>query len=171
MKKHLVILNPSAAKGSALNKKPDIEKLLQEAGIDYNLIISEKPGVPMILAKEAGDKGYDVVVAVGGDGTLNEIINGLMAAKLEGKKIPGLGVIPAGRGNDFAASMGIPADFAHAVQVIANGKSKQLILVRLLAAIILRASFLAMASASALIRLSDSRPLNYLRFYQERPVI
>lgn len=124
MKKHLIILNPSAAKGTALNKKPDIEKLLQDTGIDYTLIVSEKPGTPMTLAREAADNGYDVVVAVGGDGTLNEVINGLMAAKLAGKKIPGLGVIPAGRGNDFAGSMGIPADIAKAVQVIADGKIK-----------------------------------------------
>jgi diacylglycerol kinase (ATP) len=97
---------------------------LQEAGLEYTLIVSEKPGAPLTLAKEACENGFDVVVAAGGDGTLNEVINGLMAAKLEGKKIPGLGVIPAGRGNDFAASMGIPADIADAVKAIAGGKMK-----------------------------------------------
>ncbi|MDW7658094.1 MAG: diacylglycerol kinase family lipid kinase [Bacillota bacterium] len=124
MKKHLIILNPSAAKGSALSKKPEIEKLLRESGLDYTLIVSEKAGAPVTLAKEACDKAYDVVVAAGGDGTVNEVINGLMAAKLKGKTIPCLGVLPAGRGNDFAASMGIPGDIAHAVKVIADGTSK-----------------------------------------------
>ncbi len=124
MKKHLVILNPSAAKGSALSKKPEIEKFLQESGLDYTLIVSEKPGAPVTLAEEACDKAYDVVVAAGGDGTVNEVINGLMAAKLKGKTLPGLGVLPAGRGNDFAASMGIPGDIAHAVKAIADGKRK-----------------------------------------------
>ncbi len=124
MKKYLVILNPSAAKGTAIKKKPEIEKLLQEKGLDFTLVVSEKPGAPMALAQAAADKGYDVVIAVGGDGTLNEVINGLMTAKLAGKKIPGLGVIPAGRGNDFAGSMGIPSDLAQAVQVIADGTIK-----------------------------------------------
>jgi YegS/Rv2252/BmrU family lipid kinase len=124
MKKHLIILNPSAAKGTALTKKPEIDKLLQASGLDYTLIVSEKPGAPVTLAEEACDQAYDVVVAAGGDGTVNEVINGLMAAKLKGKTIPVLGVLPAGRGNDFSASMGIPGDIAHAVNVIADGKRK-----------------------------------------------
>ena len=107
--KYLAILNPSAAKGAALKNRAKIEKLLEEYLSDYSLIVSGKPGDPAILAREAAEKGYDVVIAVGGDGTANEIINGLMASRLEGKKIPELAVIPAGRGNDFAASMGIPA--------------------------------------------------------------
>lgn len=124
MNKHLIILNPSAAKGTAMGKKPEIEKLLQQSGIDYTLIVSEKPGAPVTLAAEACDQSYDVVVAAGGDGTVNEVINGLMAAKLAGKNIPSLGVIPAGRGNDFAASMGLPGDLAHAVAVLAHGTGK-----------------------------------------------
>ena len=79
----------------------------------------------MTLAEEAGDQGYDVVVAAGGDGTVNEVINGLMAAKLNGKKIPCLGVLPAGRGNDFAGSMGIPGDIARAIHVLTEGKTRK----------------------------------------------
>ncbi|NLM77062.1 MAG: diacylglycerol kinase family lipid kinase [Ruminococcaceae bacterium] len=124
MKKHLIILNPSAAKGTALSKKTKIEALLQQHGLDYTFIVSEKPGDPALLAQEAGDKGYDIVVAVGGDGTANEVINGLMLAKLSGRAIPAMGVIPAGRGNDFAASMGIPAQIPQAVQAIADGRSR-----------------------------------------------
>jgi len=76
------------------------------------------------LAAEAFEKGFDVVVAAGGDGTVNEVINGLMTAKLAGRPIASLGVIPAGRGNDFAVSMGIPGDVAHSIKVIAAGQSK-----------------------------------------------
>lgn len=124
MKKHLIILNPSAAKGSALSRKPQIEKLLQDSGIDFSLVVSDQPGAPAALARDAVVQGYDVVVAAGGDGTVNEVINGLMAARQAGKPIASLGVIPAGRGNDFAASMGIPGDIAHSIQVIAEGHSK-----------------------------------------------
>lgn len=126
MNKHLIILNPSAAKGTAIGKKPEIDKLLRDAGLDYTLIVSEKPGAPVALAAQAREQGYDVVVAVGGDGTVNEVINGLMAAKMAGQAIPALGVIPAGRGNDFAASMGIPPDMIHAVQTIASGQSRKI---------------------------------------------
>jgi len=122
--KYLVVLNPSAAKGAALKNQTKIEKLLEEYLSDYSLIVSAKPGDPTILAQEAAEKDYDVVVAVGGDGTSNEIINGLMASKLEGKRIPKLAVIPAGRGNDFAASMGIPAELEDAVKAIATGKTR-----------------------------------------------
>jgi YegS/Rv2252/BmrU family lipid kinase len=122
--KYLVILNPSAAKGAALKNQTKIEKLLEEYLLDYSLIVSAKPGDPTVLAQEAAEKDYDVVVAVGGDGTSNEIINGLMASKLEGKKIPKLAVIPAGRGNDFAASMGIPVELEDAVKAIATGKTR-----------------------------------------------
>lgn len=124
MKKHLIILNPSAAKGSAFKKKDEIEKLLQQNGLDYTLIVSEKPGAPVSLAEQACDQAYDVVVAVGGDGTANEVINGLMAAKQAGKTIPDMGVIPAGRGNDFAASMGVSDQIAQAVKALADGKSR-----------------------------------------------
>jgi diacylglycerol kinase (ATP) len=124
--KYLAILNPSAAKGAALKNKPKIEKLLEEYLPDHSLIVSAKPGDPAILARKAAEEDYDVVVAVGGDGTSNEIINGLMAAKMEGKKIPKLAVIPAGRGNDFAASMGIPVKFEDAVKAIAAGTTRSI---------------------------------------------
>jgi diacylglycerol kinase (ATP) len=126
MKKHLIILNPSAAKGTALKKKDEIEKLLQQYALDYSLVVSEKPGHPVLLAEQACDKAYDVVVAVGGDGTANEVINGLMAAKQAGKKIPTMAVIPAGRGNDFAASMGVSGYIAQAVKALADGKSRMI---------------------------------------------
>lgn len=126
MKKHLIILNPSAAKGAALKKKDEIEKLLQQFEIDYTLIVSEKPGHPVALAEQACEKAYDVVVAVGGDGTANEVINGLMDAKQAGKEIPTMGVIPAGRGNDFAASMGVSGHIAQAVKALADGKSRMI---------------------------------------------
>lgn len=122
--KYLVILNPSAAKGAALKNKAKIEKLLEDYSLDYTLIVSAKPGDPAALAYEAEEKEYDVVVAAGGDGTSNEIINGLMASKLEGRKIPKLAVIPAGRGNDFAASMGIPTEMEDAVKTISAGKTR-----------------------------------------------
>jgi len=123
MLKYFIILNPSAAKGAALKLKPELEQALNEKGLDYHLVVSEHPGQPIVLAKKACDQNYDVIVSVGGDGTANEIINGLMAAKTEGKTLPKLGLIPAGRGNDFAGSMGVPPELKSAVDVLVAGKS------------------------------------------------
>jgi YegS/Rv2252/BmrU family lipid kinase len=66
------------------------------------------------------------VVAAGGDGTTNEVINGLMHARNAAKGNPALGVLPIGRGNDFAFSMHIPTDWKAAAQTLKNGIKKPL---------------------------------------------
>jgi diacylglycerol kinase (ATP) len=62
--------------------------------------------------------GFDAIVAVGGDGTVNEVVNGLMQSKHDGLSIPPLGVLCVGRGNDFAGSVGIPEDLAGGLQAL-----------------------------------------------------
>lgn len=68
------------------------------------------------MAAQAADRGTDVVIACGGDGTLNEVVNGL-----DGRDVP-LGVIPLGTANDFAGQTGIPEDADHAMDVILRRK-------------------------------------------------
>lgn len=124
MKRHCVILNPTAGKGAAKKALPTIENLLGKMGIDYDLVITEYPGHAIKLAQEAGGNGYDVVVAVGGDGTANEVINGLMAATNGSQTVARLAVLPVGRGNDFSFGMGIPQDLESACQLLVEGKSR-----------------------------------------------
>jgi diacylglycerol kinase (ATP) len=124
MTKYLFIINPSAGKYQAEKAIPEIERLIQLNGLDYDLIKTESAKHVYDLAYSAGEKGYDVVIAGGGDGTANEVVNALMTAKKEGKKIPKMGVIPLGRGNDFAASMGIQPGLEKSIQVIVNGTGK-----------------------------------------------
>jgi YegS/Rv2252/BmrU family lipid kinase len=73
------------------------------------------------LAREASTDGYDVVVAAGGDGTANEVLNGLMEAKQVGAHAPALGVLSIGRGNDFAHGVGVPKDLEQACRVLVDG--------------------------------------------------
>ena len=70
------------------------------------------------LARQAALDGYEVIVAAGGDGTVNEVLNGLMEARTESKNRPALGVLCCGRGNDFAPCVNIPEDLPGAFQVL-----------------------------------------------------
>ena len=126
MKKHCVIVNPTAGKGSAKKAIPEIEICLDSLQINYDLILTEFPEHAIQLAEEAGTNGYDTVVAVGGDGTVNEVINGLMSAGNHGALTSNLGVIPVGRGNDFSFGMGIPQDIPSACRLLVDGNTRKI---------------------------------------------
>jgi len=119
-------VNPVAGKGAAKKFIPQIEAKLTAIGLDYDLIETEFPGHAISLAAEAGSNGYDVVVAVGGDGTSNEVINGLMEAANQNRLTADLGVLPVGRGNDFSYGMGIPADLDEAINRLVDGKVRKI---------------------------------------------
>jgi diacylglycerol kinase (ATP) len=102
-----LIVNPISGRGNGLISIPLIKTFLDREHLEYNIVMTEYPGHAIQLAKEAAKTSQNVI-AVGGDGTSNEVINGLMQAKLETGKTARMGVIPVGRGNDFAFSMGIP---------------------------------------------------------------
>lgn len=126
MSKHCVILNPIAGRGAGRKAIPEIESYLNAIGVDYDLLITEEPGHAIKLAEEAGGNGYQTVVAVGGDGTANEVINGLMKAANKRKFISKLAVLPVGRGNDFSYGMGVPQDLESACRILAGGNSRKI---------------------------------------------
>jgi diacylglycerol kinase (ATP) len=116
-----IILNPTAGNGNGKKSLPQIERLFTQHNLSFSLVHTERPGHGIELARQAIQEGCQVVVAAGGDGTVNEVVNGLMLSKLEGTAIPPLGVLCVGRGNDFAGSMGIPEDLAGGVQALTAG--------------------------------------------------
>ena len=124
MRKLLVIVNPVAGRGAAGKAVPELESRLRALNLDFEIVLTESKGHGIQLAEEAGLNGYDTVVAAGGDGTANEVINGLMQAKKLGKLHAKFAVFPIGRGNDFSYGMGIPQDLDSAMQVLANGKTR-----------------------------------------------
>ncbi len=115
-----IILNPTAGNGNGLRALPQIEQLLNQHGVSYDLVRTERIGHGIEITRQAVKDGFKAVVAAGGDGTVNEVINGLMQCKLEGLSLPPLGVLCVGRGNDFAGSMGIPTDLEGGVQALVD---------------------------------------------------
>jgi diacylglycerol kinase family enzyme len=106
--KYKIIVNPISGRGAGEKSIPFIQKSLLDAGLDIDLVTTEHPSHATELALKAVSDGYEVVVSVGGDGTANEIINGLMKAKETLGYTSAMGIIGVGRGNDFAFGMGIP---------------------------------------------------------------
>ncbi len=89
---------------------------VRERGHAVDIRITWNPGDGEVLAAEAADSGTDCLIACGGDGTLNEVVNGL-----DGREVP-LGVVPLGTANDFARQTGIPEDADHAMDLILRHK-------------------------------------------------
>jgi len=126
LKKICVIVNPIAGRGAAKKAIPEIRSILEKLEVDYDLIMTDYPGHAISLSEEAGSNGYATVVAVGGDGTANEVINGLMQAANNGKLTSSLAVIPVGRGNDFSFGMGVPQELEAACQLLVEGKTRKI---------------------------------------------
>jgi YegS/Rv2252/BmrU family lipid kinase len=116
--KALLIYNPAANQGNAGKILPKVEELLRDAGFEYDLSLTGRPGDAMGFARQAAEEKRTLVVAAGGDGTVNEVINGLMEANPQGNNRPVLAVLPVGRGNDFAYGLHIPGELEEAVKVL-----------------------------------------------------
>jgi len=118
--RYKVILNPVAGKGRALTLEPEVEKALKRLGVDFSVSLTAGVMDAAYLAECAYEEGFDAVIAAGGDGTCNEVINGLMRIVDRGETPPAFGVLPVGRGNDFSYGAGVPADFHEACTMIAT---------------------------------------------------
>jgi len=104
--KWVFIINPTAGNGFAGTYAPKVEEMIHKHKINADIIFTERKGHATELASSYEKKGYKYIVAVGGDGTLNEI-----ARPLIGNKNVTIGIIPAGTGNDFIQILGFPGRF------------------------------------------------------------
>ena len=118
MKKLLFIMNPFAGQKKANKVLPEILMLFTEAGYEINISMTTGPGSATRLAAERGGRA-DLIVCCGGDGTLNETINGLLMAQLN---VP-VGYIPSGTTNDFAASLKLSHNPIQAAKDIIEGQA------------------------------------------------
>ena len=126
MSRYYVILNPVAGKGNGARVQAHLEDNLKSLGLEYEIILTERPEHATELAKNASLKGFDVIVAACGDGTVNEVINGIFSVPTSQKARPVLAVLPVGRGNDFAFSMGIPTDLDASCNLLAHDPQKKI---------------------------------------------
>lgn len=112
------IVNPKANRGRITKKVTSLEKLLHEKQVEYAIHYTTAKGVATELARQFSSEPNSTIVAVGGDGTVNEVLNGL---NVENAKF---GIIPSGTGNDFITAAGIPTDVEKALDLILNGEAK-----------------------------------------------
>jgi YegS/Rv2252/BmrU family lipid kinase len=117
--RHLIIVNPQARHGEAEKLTPVIERLL--LSVPHDTVETTSPGHAVEIASAAA--GYDVVVAAGGDGTVHEVLNGLMHQPAACR--PALAVLPTGSGNDTCRTLGIPFDLSDAAMLLATGERRR----------------------------------------------
>ncbi len=116
-----VIVNATAGKGTARRLLPEVRGLLDREFPGYELATTEGPGHAEVLARESAARGESLVIAMGGDGTLSEVVNGLAGSKTA------LVIVPVGTGNDVARTLKIPVNRpVEALKVISNGAPRSI---------------------------------------------
>lgn len=119
MKKARIIYNPTSGREAFKKHLPEVLEKFEIAGFETSCHATTSEGDATNAAREAVSRGFDIVVAVGGDGTLNEVVAGVS----EFEKRPKIGLIPMGTTNDFARAVRIPRDINSAVDIILQGDS------------------------------------------------
>jgi diacylglycerol kinase (ATP) len=115
-----VIVNPVAGANGTARKWPHIVELLKGLGLRFEHDLTEAPGHAIELARTAAGKGYQQVVSVGGDGTVNEVVNGLYAAGSIGEVT--LGIISTGTGGDYIRTIGLPRSYPDMCRCLMNSR-------------------------------------------------
>jgi YegS/Rv2252/BmrU family lipid kinase len=118
MEKTLLVYNQFAHKGKVKYSLKEIEQLFEKERIALDTVTPERSGHAMQLVEDAVKEGFTRIILSGGDGTVNETINGLVQAQKKGYGKASLGILQNGRGNDFAHAAGIPANLHEAVSII-----------------------------------------------------
>lgn len=118
----IFIINPVAGRDRAKKIVPVIEEMMGEANKDYKIVYTKEPREAITLTKQAIIEGFTIIVAVGGDGTINEVTEGI----IESSNKVNLGIIPGGTGNDLAKGLDIPMDPREALRIILKGNVKRI---------------------------------------------
>jgi diacylglycerol kinase (ATP) len=115
-RKVLFIINPISGGKSKAHVPALIEQQLKGTGVDYTIVNTTRPLHATELAAQGAADGYDIVASVGGDGTVNEIVNGIMGTETA------LAIVPFGSGNGLARHLGLPLGIAEAIKFTSQGK-------------------------------------------------
>lgn len=117
MKRARIIYNPTSGREVFKKHLPEVLEKLEVAGYETSCHATTCEGDATIAAKNAVERGFDIIIAVGGDGTLNEVVSGVSSFE----KRPKVGLIPMGTTNDFARAVHIPRNIEDAVDIIIQG--------------------------------------------------
>jgi diacylglycerol kinase (ATP) len=117
-----VIVNPASAGGATRRRWPTLEAILQGRGLRFKTHVTSGPGDAGALARRAREDGAEWIVCVGGDGTFNELVNGLADEAGRVDSTLAIGIVPSGTGLDLARNLGLPLNPEAAARVIGRGR-------------------------------------------------
>ncbi len=116
------LVNPASGGGATARRWPTLERQARDLGLEPEVAMSAGPGQLAELARQAAEDGAALVVAVGGDGTVHEVANGLLRAGR--RPLPDLGLVARGTGDDYARALGIPTDDPQALAILRDGAAR-----------------------------------------------
>jgi diacylglycerol kinase (ATP) len=125
-KKVHAIVNPHAAYGKAGKQWPLVLQYLQSLGFDVTWQLTQRRWHAYYIAKEYTEQGVELLISVGGEGVLNESLNGVFAAAGNAKRRPCLAMIPIGTGTDLSRTLHIPKEYHGAVDIIKAGEETKI---------------------------------------------
>jgi diacylglycerol kinase (ATP) len=120
-----IIHNPYSARWTSRERKGEMIEVLNQAGLHFDLDTTEGPGHAVELAAQAVRDGYPTILAAGGDGTLGEVVNGIIKGAGE-NPLPNFGIIPLGTANDLVYNLKLPNDLPGMVSLIAKGYTRRI---------------------------------------------
>lgn len=118
----LVIVNPNAGNGRGKKDWEKISSFLNKEELHFRVLFTGRKGHAKNIALEGINSGFRRIITVGGDGTLNEVVNGVFANNVCPTMDISLALIPVGTGNDWGRMFGIPLDYEHAIKIIGENK-------------------------------------------------
>lgn len=120
-----VVVNPASGGGGARGRWPRLAREFERHGLRYRAVATESPGHAAVLARDAVESGARRLLAVGGDGTLHEVVNGLCAQQRLPPEDVTVAVAPLGSGNDWARTHGMPRDPGRLADAMAAGRARR----------------------------------------------
>jgi len=118
-----LIVNPNAGSGKCKKNWPTIQKLLKRAKLETEIEFTERKGHAIEITKQFIKKGFHKLIVVGGDGTLNEVVNGIFTQNEAEPKSMVLGMVPVGTGNDWCRTFHVPTKYIDAIKLIRDEKT------------------------------------------------
>ena len=119
----LIIVNPNAGVKKGARDWPAIDRQLKAEGFFYDSVLTQRCDHAKHISAEFIEKGYRKIIVVGGDGTMNEVVNGIYLQKIVSPSEVSVGMIPVGTGNDWCRTFGIPFDYPKAIKILKKEKT------------------------------------------------